>query len=468
MQLNAAQNALLDAIFGREASGYNTLYGGGTFNSYAQHPNQKIRIQSGPNKGRVSTAAGKPQFLKKTWDDISSRYNLPNFSPENQRIGAWHLANETYRQQTGRDLSEALKDTSPANIADIGQRLSGKWTSLPGGIEATQSPQEFVSRFNNASGSPSDTMLADSGGSWWEKGRALVTEAGQKLGNAIQPAMSIVQNQRHIREGTTPMGDANKGFISRDYATPLRPLFGGDHPFFGGSKSDPPPRVVPTGGEVPQPAAPQPIFSAPSEYERQGPIQRSPQPPFSAPSEYERDNQGIMSRVTAPPVRPAMARFGVSPHAGDASAEYQGPAMAQQGLVPHGIADALSKYGGAAMAKFGLQPHAAPMPAYRGAAMAKYNIAPHTAAPAGAGAGAGFAKGIGSFLSALGNMGGGGGQAAQPAPSPQIQTKPYQGSDPKPFDYFGPEAGRPALQSVATADVDPEEEKRKLRAMLGM
>merc|ERR1711966_404693 len=56
--------------------GYRTLYGGGQFEDLSKHP-EKVVV-----KRYVSAAAGAYQFLPTTWQEVSGRLSLPNFSPE--------------------------------------------------------------------------------------------------------------------------------------------------------------------------------------------------------------------------------------------------------------------------------------------------------------------------------------------------------------------------------------------------
>jgi muramidase (phage lysozyme) len=105
------QRALLDTISKYESSGkgqgYNTLVGGGIFEGN-QHPG---------SFGGVSTAAGRYQFLKGTWDSTVKNYNKQNpgnpitdFSPANQDRAAYFLAQGDYKRRTGgRDLDADLK-----------------------------------------------------------------------------------------------------------------------------------------------------------------------------------------------------------------------------------------------------------------------------------------------------------------------------------------------------------------------
>lgn len=133
--------AVLDAIASSESPGYDVMYGGGRFSDYSQHPNQHVPITSGPNTGSTSTAAGRYQFLNGTWNEQAAKLGLTDFSPGSQDAAAWNLAQEAYRSNTGRDL---LADLQSGDTSRIGQALSGTWTSLPGGIEATQTAQGFL------------------------------------------------------------------------------------------------------------------------------------------------------------------------------------------------------------------------------------------------------------------------------------------------------------------------------------
>lgn len=142
--------ALLDTIAGSESPGYDVMYGGGKFTDFTDHPRQAIPIASGPNVGKTSSAAGRYQFLGSTWDEVKKEAGLPDFSPESQDAGAWHLASKTYKTKTGRDLESDLTNAkgNPAAIQGIGKMLSGVWTSLPGGIEPNKATGSFAQRYD--------------------------------------------------------------------------------------------------------------------------------------------------------------------------------------------------------------------------------------------------------------------------------------------------------------------------------
>ena len=152
------QKALLDTISGPESGGrYNVIYGGQKFSNYERHPGINVPIMSGPNVGKTSSAAGRYQFIRPTWEAYQKKLGLPDFSPASQDLAAWHLAADTYRAKTGQDLNKVLQSGDPNAIAGVGSALKQAWTSLPGGIEQGTNTSKFVNTFNAAMGNPSVT-----------------------------------------------------------------------------------------------------------------------------------------------------------------------------------------------------------------------------------------------------------------------------------------------------------------------
>ena len=115
--------ALLDTIAyaegtrGHGKDGYNVTFAYRYFDSCEVHPN--IKVCSG---SYCSTAAGRYQFLRKTWDGLS----IENFWPESQERGALELI-----RRRGVTLPDAaMTATQFANALD---KLSYEWASLPPG-----------------------------------------------------------------------------------------------------------------------------------------------------------------------------------------------------------------------------------------------------------------------------------------------------------------------------------------------
>lgn len=102
-------------------NGYRTMFGGGLFNSFKDHPRKKIRRKSG--SGYItSSAAGAFQFLAGTWDDCAGTLDLPDFSPASQDSAARLLI-----YQKG-----ALTDVMAGRLEKAIKKCNKVWASLPG------------------------------------------------------------------------------------------------------------------------------------------------------------------------------------------------------------------------------------------------------------------------------------------------------------------------------------------------
>lgn len=100
--------------------GYNTMFGGGQF-SGQDHPRVRHPFKQTDGTWNVTTAAGRYQFLGRTWDDSAEKLGLPDFSPRNQDIAALHRIME--RGQ----LDNVLSGDFDKAVAGLG----GEWASLP-------------------------------------------------------------------------------------------------------------------------------------------------------------------------------------------------------------------------------------------------------------------------------------------------------------------------------------------------
>lgn len=118
---NARQ--MLDIIAKAEGvkHGYNTMFGNQRINSLQSHPNIRKSFVQTDGKSNVTTAAGRYQFLKGTWDGVARQYGLKDFSPQNQDIAALALM-----AQNG-SLPYVLKGDFQTAVKKSG----GTWASLP-------------------------------------------------------------------------------------------------------------------------------------------------------------------------------------------------------------------------------------------------------------------------------------------------------------------------------------------------
>lgn len=96
---------------------YRLFFGGSHFESFADHPRTKHTAGKW-----TSTAAGAYQFLMGTWDGLVKQYKFPDFSPQNQDLGAVALI-------AGR---KALDDVLAGRIHEAIRKCAAEWASLPG------------------------------------------------------------------------------------------------------------------------------------------------------------------------------------------------------------------------------------------------------------------------------------------------------------------------------------------------
>ncbi|MEQ1105214.1 glycoside hydrolase family 24 protein [Acinetobacter ursingii] len=114
---------MLDLIANAEGveHGYNTLFGNEKFSNFSSHPNISKQFTQTDGKKNNTTAAGRYQFLKSTWDGVAKKLGLEDFSPKNQDIAAVALL-----AQNG-SLSDVLKGDFQSAVKKSGTT----WASLP-------------------------------------------------------------------------------------------------------------------------------------------------------------------------------------------------------------------------------------------------------------------------------------------------------------------------------------------------
>jgi muramidase (phage lysozyme) len=124
--LSIPAQSFLDSIASAESGGdYNIIVGGQRFEDFTEHPNiVGVVTKEGP-----STAAGKYQITKQTWNYLKSKYSdLSDFSPQNQDKAAYYLAKERYKINTkGRDLET---DLEAGNTSYLRNALQNTWRGI--------------------------------------------------------------------------------------------------------------------------------------------------------------------------------------------------------------------------------------------------------------------------------------------------------------------------------------------------
>ena len=118
--------AFLDMIAYSEGTsgpdGYRTLFGGGKFDSFADHPRVYKSFTNGIGQVLKTSAAGRYQFLAKTWDAMAAALHLPDFGPESQDRAAIELIS-----QRG-----ALNDVRAGRTENAIRKCAPIWASMPG------------------------------------------------------------------------------------------------------------------------------------------------------------------------------------------------------------------------------------------------------------------------------------------------------------------------------------------------
>ncbi|MGL2989174.1 hypothetical protein ACSVHR_03050 [Acinetobacter nosocomialis] len=114
---------MLDLIANAEGvqHGYNTLFGNERLDDLSSHPNIKKQFKQTDGQVKNTTAAGRYQFLKDTWDGVAKDLGLKDFSPKNQDIAAVALL-----AQNG-----ALPSVLKGDFKTAVQKSGSTWASLP-------------------------------------------------------------------------------------------------------------------------------------------------------------------------------------------------------------------------------------------------------------------------------------------------------------------------------------------------
>ena len=129
---------LISYTEGTQANGYYTTFGGGRQSSLATHENRRKSFKQTDGKTNTSSAAGRYQFLKGTWDSLAKQYGLKDFGERSQDIGA--LALIAQKGQLERIVAGDIKGAA-ANLGNV-------WASLPSSTyEQGKKSWDAVDRF---------------------------------------------------------------------------------------------------------------------------------------------------------------------------------------------------------------------------------------------------------------------------------------------------------------------------------
>lgn len=139
-------------------NGYRTMFGGGLFSSYADHPRVAHRFTDKAGRTLWTSAAGAYQFMAispipdstkstrmDTWDRLKRKLALYDFSPESQDRAALELIDE----------AGALYDVRAGRFSAAIDKVRKVWASLPGAgyAQPERSLGELQAAYVNAGGS---------------------------------------------------------------------------------------------------------------------------------------------------------------------------------------------------------------------------------------------------------------------------------------------------------------------------
>lgn len=145
---DANMRAFLDMLAYAEGTsgpdGYRTLFGGGLMDSTADHPRLYFSFKNSKGEQLKTSAAGRYQFLIRTWDDLRDKLKLQDFGPASQDAGAIELI-----RQRG-----AINDIKAGRIPQAIDKVRTIWASLPGAgySQPERSLSNLIAAYKNGGG----------------------------------------------------------------------------------------------------------------------------------------------------------------------------------------------------------------------------------------------------------------------------------------------------------------------------
>lgn len=206
---------LISYTEGTQKHGAATAFGGGQLGSLADHPRYSKRFKQTDGTWNRTSAAGKYQFLKGTWDGVAKKYGLGDFGAHNQDLAAVGLLVSrgaidallkgdfnTAVRKTGAEW--ASLPTAPASYKQGTKKWSQVNNFLAGkGVQVTPSGAE------EQAGSNTIPMQAQT--------QPLIQPKQQNLlgGNLATDMLGMAQQSAYTREGqATPILTAGNGLAA--------------------------------------------------------------------------------------------------------------------------------------------------------------------------------------------------------------------------------------------------------------
>lgn len=125
-------------------NGYRTLFGGGLFEGFEDHPRIYAGFTNSRGERLRTSAAGRYQFLARTWDALAKKLDLQDFGPESQDRACMELVRER----------GALADVRAGRFSDAVRKCAPTWASLPGAgyAQPERKLSQLVATYQSAGG----------------------------------------------------------------------------------------------------------------------------------------------------------------------------------------------------------------------------------------------------------------------------------------------------------------------------
>ena len=136
--------AISEGTYDAGDAGYLMMFGGRMADSFEVHPRQMFSFTNSRGEQLKTTAAGRYQFLAKTWDALAAKLGLPDFSPASQDAAALELVRE----------KGALPDVDAGRVQVAITKCAKIWASLPGAgyAQPERKLSYLMAAFTNAGG----------------------------------------------------------------------------------------------------------------------------------------------------------------------------------------------------------------------------------------------------------------------------------------------------------------------------